>query len=140
MLTGKEVKFLLYREKFLELLEAGRSHDALLCLQQDVAPCGSDAQAVQLLGQALMLDIAEVKMLFHWAGAAQNRAALVNKLERGVCSGWLLPPHRLDDLLRQALQAQRDTCLYHNSPDAVMSLLRDHTCGRSGESDEETAV
>ncbi len=46
----------------------------------------------------------------------------------------MLPPRRLQTLLRQAVEMQRDRCLYHNtkldsSLDSV-SLLLDHVCSR----------
>ena len=47
----------------------------------------------------------------------------------------MLPPRRMQTLLRQAVELQRDRCLYHNtkldsSLDSV-SLLLDHVCSRS---------
>lgn len=46
----------------------------------------------------------------------------------------MLPPRRLQTLLRQAVELQRDRCLYHNTKldnnlDSV-SLLIDHVCSR----------
>lgn len=46
----------------------------------------------------------------------------------------MLPPRRLQTLLRQAMELQRDRCLYHNtkldnSLESV-SLLVDHVCSR----------
>lgn len=46
----------------------------------------------------------------------------------------MLPPRRLQTLLKQAVELQRERCLYHNTKldgglDAV-SLLLDHTCNR----------
>lgn len=46
----------------------------------------------------------------------------------------MLPPRRLQTLLRQAVELQRDRCLYHNTKldsnlDSV-SLLVDHVCSR----------
>lgn len=56
-----------------------------------------------------------------------------------VCVAYLppsvmLPPRRLHTLLRQAVELQRDRCLYHNTKtdnnlDSV-SLLLDHVCSR----------
>lgn len=128
------MKYLLYREKFLELLESGRASEALLCLQREVAPRGRDAGALHQLGRALVLDLAEAKTLLDWPGGGSNREGLLRQLEAGPCAAWLLPPHRLDQLLRQALRAQRATCLYHNSTLPAMSLLYDHSCSRSGTS------
>lgn len=46
----------------------------------------------------------------------------------------MLPPRRLQTLLKQAVELQRERCLYHNTKldsglDSV-SLLLDHTCNR----------
>ncbi|UYV63223.1 WDR26 [Cordylochernes scorpioides] len=46
----------------------------------------------------------------------------------------MLPPHRLETLLHQALQLQKEQCPYHNSgpesPSSTASLLVDHTCSK----------
>lgn len=46
----------------------------------------------------------------------------------------MLPPRRLQTLLKQAVELQRERCLYHNTKldsglDSV-SLLLDHACSR----------
>lgn len=56
-----------------------------------------------------------------------------------VCVAYLppsvmLPPRRLQTLLKQAVELQRERCLYHNTKldtglDSV-SLLLDHACSR----------
>ena len=129
----QHVKYLLYKEKYLELLEGGHIRDALVCLRQEIAPRSHDAGLLHMLGEALILpDQAKVRALLKWPGTGPNRAALVHSLEKGPCSRWLLPHHRLDDLLRQALQAQRTACLYHNTRLSDMSLLYDHHCDENG--------
>lgn len=42
----------------------------------------------------------------------------------------MLPPRRLESLLTQAQDAQRRSCLFHNSR-APFSLYTDHDCGRA---------
>lgn len=59
--------------------------------------------------------------------------------ERNLCAAYLppsvmLPPRRLQTLLKQAVELQRERCLYHNTKldsglDSV-SLLLDHGCSR----------
>lgn len=59
--------------------------------------------------------------------------------EWNLCAAYLppsvmLPPRRLQTLLKQAVELQRERCLYHNTKldsglDSV-SLLLDHGCSR----------
>lgn len=128
----KHVRSLLYREKFLELLEGGHIRGALACLRTELQPATTDRTLLYRLGHALVSpSIDATKAALAWPGTPANRRRLLRVLEQGPCSRFLLPAHRLDRLLRQALQAQRSACLYHNSETSTMSLLYDHHCHRS---------
>lgn len=127
----RNVTALLYREKFLELLDGGHVRGALACLRQDLQPVLGDRALLHRMGHALIArDMAALKEVFSWPGVPANRHKLLHALEHGPCSRFLLPAHRLDRLVRQALQAQRAACLYHNLDTSAMSLLYDHHCHR----------
>ncbi len=128
------MKFLIRREQYLEYVAAGNTKAALQCLRQEITPNCSDAGLLHQLSRALVLtDSSSIEALLKWPGPARNREALLGRLEKGPCATWLLPSNRLDELVRQALMAQRSRCLYHNLPSTGMSLLHDHVCERSGE-------
>lgn len=42
----------------------------------------------------------------------------------------MLPDHRLEALLEQAIEAQLAQCPYYNTHQAAVSLLSDYKCGR----------
>ncbi|KFW77616.1 WD repeat-containing protein 26, partial [Manacus vitellinus] len=70
-----------------------------------------------------------------WEGkGTASRSKLLDKLQTYLPPSVMLPPRRLQNLLRQAVELQRDRCLYHNTKldsnlDSV-SLLIDHVCSR----------
>lgn len=40
----------------------------------------------------------------------------------------MIPKHRLEALVEQSLQFQKDNCLYHNTNEKIFSLYTDHKC------------
>ncbi|KAG7262749.1 hypothetical protein CRUP_028410 [Coryphaenoides rupestris] len=101
------MKFLLLQQKYLEYLEDGKVLEAL----QDL------------------------KAKAEWEGKGSlSRTKLLDKLQTYLPPSVMLPPRRLQTLLRQAVELQRERCLYHNTKmdggmDSV-SLLLDHACSR----------
>lgn len=57
------------------------------------------------------------------------RIKLLVELEKLIPLPIVFPERRLEHLVETAVMDQIDTCLYHNSWDAV-SLYKDHCCGR----------
>ncbi|CAL9242094.1 unnamed protein product [Arabidopsis halleri] len=57
------------------------------------------------------------------------RKKLLVELEKLIPLPIVIPERRLEHLVETAVMDQIDTCLYHNSWDAV-SLYKDHCCGR----------
>lgn len=47
-----------------------------------------------------------------------------------VSSRAMLPERRLEQLILQAIELQKNKCLYHNTLDGDFSLWEDHTCAR----------
>lgn len=80
-----------------------------------------------------------------WSGRAGNsRSELFQKLQSYVAviallnpvafipSSMILPDHRMQTLLEQAIQFQEQKCLYHNTAAYPISLFNDHLCERCG--------
>ncbi|KAG7275610.1 hypothetical protein CRUP_021937 [Coryphaenoides rupestris] len=97
-------------KKYLEYLEDGRVLEALQVLRGELTPLKYNTDRIHIL------------------------SGLLDKLQTYLPPSVMLPPRRLQTLLRQAVELQRDRCLYHNtkldsSLDSV-SLLLDHVCSR----------
>jgi hypothetical protein len=143
-------RWLLRRQKLVEVLQGGDLAAALALLRSDLAPlpvppaalhataavllCTSPEQLVHALAEAdsswgmlqsaSPVDAAPV-------GVEQARAQVLARITRLLSPADVVSPRRLEALLEQALQAQVQGCLFHNQPlHAVRpSLLRDYTCG-----------
>jgi hypothetical protein len=127
----------------LELLEERKTKQALECLRNDIAPLNRDPSKLHKLSSFLMCSTPEdVRKKANWTGAkGKSRATLLKDL-RGIDTfGYpyfpafispdiLLPEHRLETLISQAIQLQETNCLYHNTLDADVSLYQDHACSR----------
>ncbi|XDV41268.1 hypothetical protein PO909_010160, partial [Leuciscus waleckii] len=133
---NKRMKFLLLQQKYLEYLEDGKVLEALQVLRGELTPLKYNTDRIHVLSGYLMCSHAEdLKAKAEWEGkGAGSRCRLLDKLQAYLPPSVMLPPRRLQTLLRQAVEMQRDRCLYHNtkldsSLDSV-SLLLDHVCTR----------
>uniref|UniRef100_A0A8C1KCL7 WD repeat-containing protein 26 n=1 Tax=Cyprinus carpio TaxID=7962 RepID=A0A8C1KCL7_CYPCA len=130
------MKFLLLQQKYLEYLEDGKVLEALQVLRGELTPLKYNTDRIHVLSGYLMCSHPEdLKAKAEWEGkGAGSRCRLLDKLQTYLPPSVMLPPRRLQTLLRQAVEMQRDRCLYHNtkldsSLDSV-SLLLDHVCNR----------
>ncbi|MGH0125334.1 UNVERIFIED_CONTAM: hypothetical protein FKN15_041978, partial [Acipenser sinensis] len=130
------MKFLLLQQKYLEYLEDGKVLEALQVLRGELTPLKYNTDRIHLLSGYLMCSHAEdLRAKAEWEGkGTASRSKLLDKLQTYLPPSVMLPPRRLQTLLRQAVELQRDRCLYHNtkldgSLDSV-SLLIDHVCSR----------
>uniref|UniRef100_A0A8C8H630 WD repeat-containing protein 26 n=1 Tax=Oncorhynchus tshawytscha TaxID=74940 RepID=A0A8C8H630_ONCTS len=130
------MKFLLLQQKYLEYLEDGKVLEALQVLRGELTPLKYNTDRIHVLSGYLMCSHAEdLRAKAEWDGkGANSRCRLLDKLQTYLPPSVMLPPRRLQTLLRQAVELQRDRCLYHNtkldsSLDSV-SLLLDHVCSR----------
>uniref|UniRef100_A0A672T1P7 WD repeat-containing protein 26 n=1 Tax=Sinocyclocheilus grahami TaxID=75366 RepID=A0A672T1P7_SINGR len=130
------MKFLLLQQKYLEYLEDGKVLEALQVLRGELTPLKYNTDRIHVLSGYLMCSHSEdLKAKAEWEGkGAGSRCRLLDKLQTYLPPSVMLPPRRLQTLLRQAVELQRDRCLYHNtkldsSLDSV-SLLLDHVCSR----------
>uniref|UniRef100_A0A673C9E7 WD repeat-containing protein 26 n=1 Tax=Sphaeramia orbicularis TaxID=375764 RepID=A0A673C9E7_9TELE len=106
-------------------------------VQGELTPLKYNTDRIHVLSGYLMCSHAEdLRAKAEWEGkGTASRCRLLDKLQTYLPPSVMLPPRRLQTLLRQAVELQRDRCLYHNTKldsnlDSV-SLLLDHVCSRS---------
>ncbi|XP_037533266.1 WD repeat-containing protein 26 [Nematolebias whitei] len=131
-----QMKFLLLQQKYLEYLEDGKVLEALQVLRAELTPLKYNTERIHILSGYLMCSHADdLRAKAEWEGKGPaSRTKLLDKLQTSLPPSVMLPPHRLQTLLKQAMELQRERCLYHNTKldsglDSV-SLLLDHTCSR----------
>ncbi|XP_061814347.1 WD repeat-containing protein 26-like isoform X1 [Nerophis lumbriciformis] len=130
------MKFLLLQQKYLEFLEDGKVLEALQVLRAELTPLKFNTERIHVLSGYLMCSHAEdLRGKSDWEGkGTASRSKLLDKLQTYLPPSVMLPPRRLQTLLQQAVELQRERCLYHNTQldlglDSV-SLLLDHGCSR----------
>ncbi|XP_067877784.1 WD repeat-containing protein 26-like [Heterodontus francisci] len=130
------MKFLLLEQKYLEFLDDGKVLEALQVLRFELTPLKYNTDRIHALSGYLMCsDADDLRAKAEWEGKGNmSRTKLLDKLHTYLPPSVMLPPRRLQTLLRQAVELQRDRCLYHNTKadtnlDSV-SLLMDHACSR----------
>uniref|UniRef100_A0A9J8CBH0 WD repeat-containing protein 26 n=1 Tax=Cyprinus carpio carpio TaxID=630221 RepID=A0A9J8CBH0_CYPCA len=132
------MKFLLLQQKYLEYLEDGKVLEALQVLRAELTPLKYNTERIHVLSGYLMCSHPDdLRAKAEWEGkGTASRSKLLDKLQISsyLPPSVMLPPRRLQTLLRQAVELQRDRCLYHNTKldsglDNV-SLLIDHVCSR----------
>uniref|UniRef100_A0A6Q2ZD71 WD repeat-containing protein 26 n=1 Tax=Esox lucius TaxID=8010 RepID=A0A6Q2ZD71_ESOLU len=130
------MKFLLLQQKYLEYLEDAKVLEALQVLRAELTPLKYNTERIHILSGYLMCSHAEdLRVKADWEGkGTASRTKLLDKLQTYLPPSVMLPPRRLQTLLRQAVELQRERCLYHNTKldsglDSV-SLLLDHACSR----------
>ncbi|XP_072406560.1 WD repeat-containing protein 26 isoform X1 [Chiloscyllium punctatum] len=131
-----KMKFLLLQQKYLEYLEDGKVLEALQVLRCELTPLKYNTERIHILSGYLMCSHTDdLRAKAEWEGKGNaSRSKLLDKLQMYLPPSVMLPPRRLQTLLRQAVELQRDRCLYHNTKldgnlDS-MSLLIDHVCSR----------
>lgn len=129
----KNVKYLIRRQKFLELLEEGKVKEALICIRTEITPMQDDSLKLSKLTSLMMCtDIEELRSRAQWDGAAGNsRMVLLQELRKFIPPSLMIPERRLERLLLQAVEFQRSSCIYHNLKDETVNLFEDHSCDRS---------
>ncbi|CAG7733080.1 unnamed protein product, partial [Allacma fusca] len=124
-----EMQFLLLEQKYLEQLEEGRVIDALSTLRYELTPLNHRTSRVHQLSAYIMCATPEeVREQAHWKGK-ESRSQLMEQLQQFLPPSIMLPPRRLETLLRQSIDWQTERCPYHNSEwHDDISLVVDHVC------------
>ncbi|KAG6865928.1 hypothetical protein C0991_010429 [Blastosporella zonata] len=146
-----DARFLINQQKYLELLEAKKTTQALHVLRNDLAPLDVDSDQLHTLSRhavcfplhvfaltlySLMMcsEPDDLRQRAGWDGAAgYSRRQLLHSLQQYIPSSIMIPQRRISTLLNQAQAHQRQHCLYHNSPSdsSSFSLYTDHHCNKS---------
>lgn len=75
------MRFLIYEQKYLELLEQGRTLEALECLRKELTPLRQDFPHIQKLTGLMVTSPDELKQRAQWDGAkGTSRTQLLEKL------------------------------------------------------------
>lgn len=126
--TIKLASFSILEQKFLELLNGEKIMDALKTLRTEISPLCIKNTRIHELSSCIVSTSQN--------GRAQNflkvksRSKLLQELQELLPPTIIIPERRLVHLVEQALDLQRDACIFHNSLVGEMSLYADHQCGR----------
>lgn len=130
------MKFFMAEQKYLELLEEGRTLDALDTLRNLLTPLHFNIQRVHQLTFFLVCRNAEdLYKMAGWTGV-KERENVVDKLKDFLPASVMLPAGRLVHLLEQAVCKQRQECSFHNTKEDFesrfcnISLVHDHLCSK----------
>ncbi|KAF9052998.1 WD40 repeat-like protein [Panaeolus papilionaceus] len=127
-----EAKFLISRQKYLELLEAKKPTSALQVLRNELAPLNVEPDHLHTLSSLIMCSEPEdLLKRANWDGASgSSRQRLLEALHNYIPSAVMIPQRRFAALLDQSRVYQRNQCLYHNTPIEAdhFSLYSDHHC------------
>jgi hypothetical protein len=133
----KNVKFLVYKQKYLEFLEKSLVKDALHTLRHELTPLGVENKELLQLSSLIMLPTQELHGKSGWSGSDSRK-----KLLKDIASilffiiidyippHVMIPEHRLLTLIEQAQSWQKMKCIYHSSNADSDSLYADHYCDR----------
>ncbi|PPQ68153.1 hypothetical protein CVT25_014079 [Psilocybe cyanescens] len=128
-------KFLISRQKYLELLEGKKPTAALQVLRNELAPSNVDPDKLHSLSSLIMCSEPEdLRRRAEWDGASgTSRHQLLHTLHDYIPSAVMIPQQRFATLLNQARTFQLQRCIYHNSTlnSSNFSLYSDHHCNKS---------
>ncbi|KAK4787852.1 hypothetical protein SAY86_011685 [Trapa natans] len=128
----KSASFLILEQKYFELLDDDKVMDALKTLRMEITPLSINNARVREISWSILFPVkfVHVDSSNFSTTRAKSRAKLLAELQKLLPPHVMIPDRRLEHLVEQALILQRDTCMFHNSEDNVMSLYKDHQCGR----------
>ncbi|XP_074308974.1 WD repeat-containing protein 26 homolog [Silene latifolia] len=126
----KSAKFLILEQKFFELLNDGKTMDALMTLRMEISTLHIKTNRVHELSSCL-LSQSESQNGHMDSLRTKPRSELLEELQQLLPPSIMVPARRLEQLVEQALTLQRGTCIFHNSSDQEMSLYADHHCGKN---------
>ncbi|XP_043688903.1 WD repeat-containing protein 26 homolog [Telopea speciosissima] len=128
----KSASFLILEQKFFELLEKDKFMDALKTLRSEIAPLCINTSRVHELSACI---VSPSRCLLSGLSSqdivsTNSRSKLLGKLQELLPPTVMIPERRLEHLVEQALNVQREACVFHNSLDSALSLYSDHQCGK----------
>eukprot|EP00954_Amorphochlora_amoebiformis_P000546 42958-Amorphochlora_amoeboformis.AAC.3 len=105
-----EANMLVHEEEFLELLEQGKTTEALETLRRNIAPSHPSKNRINKLSSLVIYPTSEaMRMAANWEGVkGGSRTKLLNKMQRLMDPSFVVPQFRLLTLIDQALSRQGD--------------------------------
>ncbi|KAF5373710.1 hypothetical protein D9758_000745 [Tetrapyrgos nigripes] len=130
-----DAKFLIYRQKYLELLEAEKTTAALDVLRNEISPLDVESEELHTLSSLIMCtNPDDLRQRARWDGAVgTSRRQLLDDLHHYIPPSVMIPNRRFSTLIQQAHVHQLQRCIYHNIPANAtpLSLYTDHQCDNS---------
>jgi WD repeat-containing protein 26 len=118
-------RFVVYEQQFLELLDVGKTSEALHCLRNHVAPHCPRPELLHKLPLLCMCSSPdEVRRRANWTGTGiQSRSAVLRKLQKFIPPDVLLQEDRLESLVQQAIDVQKRLAMFPYTKQNRVSLL-----------------
>lgn len=128
----KSASFVILEQKFFELLKKEKMVAALDTLRNEIVPLRINANTVHELAACMISPLQPVQLepSSQDTDGASTRSKILEKLQKLLPAALFIPGNRLERLVEQALDVQRDACVFHNTFDSDLSLYSDHQCGR----------
>lgn len=130
--TLKSAASLILQHKFIELLNKGDTTGALKTLRSEIAPLQIKKERLHSLASCIICPARVESFLTpnEKSSSLNPRLKLLEDLQGLLPPSIMIPEKRLEHLLEQALNVQKEACIFHNSVDQALSLYSDHRCGR----------
>ncbi|KAG6513244.1 hypothetical protein ZIOFF_023557 [Zingiber officinale] len=128
----KSASFLILEQKFFELLENNKVMEALQTLRNEISPLSINKKRVHNLSSCVISPSQRISLGFANVGTniSDLRMRLLDELQKLLPPSIMIPERRLEHLVEQALNVQREACYFHNSVESCLSLYTDHQCGK----------
>ncbi|KAG6539292.1 WD repeat-containing protein 26 homolog [Zingiber officinale] len=128
----KSACFLIMEQKLFELLEKNMVLEALETLTNEITPLGIKKKRVHELSSCVISPLQRLSLGFSNVGieTSNSRLRLLGELQKLLPPSIMVPEGRLEQLVEQALDAQRESCYLHNSAEGCLSLYTDHRCAK----------
>lgn len=122
----KLASFLILEQKFCEYLEKDKVVDAVHTLRTEITPLKIKSKRVHELSICIICPS-------HLSQSSMNhtfnsRPKLLEELHKVLPPTLMIPDGRLEHLVEQALNVQREACYFHNALDTCLTLYTDHHC------------
>ncbi|XP_071701787.1 WD repeat-containing protein 26 homolog [Rutidosis leptorrhynchoides] len=128
----KLASLIILEQKFLEFLDCEKLTEAMKTLRTEISPLSINSNKVRELSSFLLIPTNKIidgtsaqKMV-----KPKARSEILLELQKSFPPSVMIPDKRLLQLVEQALDLQREACLFHNSSVGETSLFTDHHCGR----------
>ncbi|KAI3787340.1 hypothetical protein L1987_41743 [Smallanthus sonchifolius] len=128
----KSASFIILQQKFFELLDHEKLMEALKTLRTEISPLSINSNRVRELSFFILCPKSRITdgISGQQMVKPKARSELLEELRRMFPPTVMIPDRRLLQLVEQALDLQREACLFHNSDVGETSLFTDHHCGR----------